>query len=558
MQGGGRRCVPELSICRGYLAAAGLRYGSAMTMHRRLLLGAAASLPMARLARGAVAHRLTVLHVNDFHSRHEPVDGRALTCRPGARPDCFGGAARLATALFAERAAAAAAGRTVLLVDAGDQFQGSLFYTAWHGAVELAVMHALGSEAMAVGNHEFDNGPATLAAFVRGARFPVLSANIDASADPALAGLLKPAVTLRKGGLSIGLIGVTTLQTATTSSPGPTIRFTDPAAALATQARRLREGGARLVIALSHLGWDDDRALAGQVPGVDVFVGGHSHTLLSDSEAGAAGPAHEAFTGRSGRAVVVQAACYGRYFGRLDLDLDDDGQVLAMGGDTRHVGLELPEHPEVAAIVASYAGQLDAVRRRVVGAAPAAIDIAGCRVGECALGSFVAEAMLRSVKGADIALMNSGGLRTGLPGGSITLGDVLSMLPFGNTVATLRLRGSDLRTALANGVARAGMGAFPQVAGLRFTWRPQAPAADRLGAVEVAQPDRRFAPLDDAKIYTVVTNNFVRTGGDGYGVMRDRAIDPYDTGPGLDAVVSEAIAAAGPLALQTDGRIATP
>ncbi len=511
---------------------------------------------MVRLTRGAVAHRLTVLHMNDFHSRHEPVDGRALTCRPGARPDCFGGAARLATALFAERAAAEAAGRTVLLVDAGDQFQGSLFYTAWHGAVELAVMHVLGTEAMAVGNHEFDNGPAVLASFVRGATFPVLSANSDASADPGLAGLLKPAITVEKDGLPIGLIGVTTLQTITGSSPGPTIRFTDPAAALATQAQALRAGGAKLVIALSHLGWDEDRALAGHVPGVDVFVGGHSHTLLSDSEAGASGPAHAAFTGPAGRAVVVQAACYGRYFGRLDLDVADDGTVLAMGGDTRHVGLDLPEHPEVAAIVASYAGQLDAVRRRVVGQAPAAIDIAGCRVGECALGSFVAGAMLHSVQGADVALMNGGGLRTGLPGGRITLGDVLSVLPFGNTVATLKLRGADLRAALANGVARAGMGAFPQVAGLRFTWNPQADPAARLGRVEIGQADGHFVPLDDARIYSVVTNNFVRAGGDGYGVMRDRAIDPYDTGPGLDEVVSAAIAASGAFAPQTDGRIA--
>ena len=531
-----------------------------MKMHRRLFLGAAASLPMVRLAHGEAAYRLTILHMNDFHSRHEAVDGRALTCKAGdgpkpARPDCFGGAARLASALFAERAAAEAAGRTVLFVDAGDQFQGSLFYTAWHGEVELAVMHVLGTEAMTVGNHEFDNGPDTLGRFVRAANFPVLSANIDASAEPGLAGLLRPSMRVNKAGLEIGIVGVTTLQTATTSSPGQKVIFTEPQAALMLQAAALRAGGAKLVVALSHLGVDEDRALAGQIPGVDVFVGGHSHTLLSDAEAGAAGPAHQAFTGPGGRAVVVQAACYGRYFGRLDLDVAPDGAVLAYGGDSRHVGLDLPEHPEVAGIVAKYAAQLDTVRRRVVGQAPAALDVATCRVGECALGSFIAETLLASVHGAEIAIINGGGMRTGLPSGTITLGDVLSMLPYGNSVADLRMTGADIRTALENGVARAGMGGFPQVAGLRFTWSPGAAAADRLRRVEVRDADGGFAPLDPARIYLVVTNNFMRTGGDGYGVMRDHAVDPYDTGPGVDEVVAKAIGAAGVFAPATDGRI---
>jgi 5'-nucleotidase len=417
-------------------------------------------------------------------------------------------------------------------------------------------MRVLGTEAMAVGNHEFDDGPATLARFIRAAPFPVLSANIDATAEPELAGLIRPATMLRKDGLAIGVVGLTTRQTATSSSPGRNVRFDDPAPALAAQATALRADGARLVIALSHLGWDEDRALAGQIAGVDVFVGGHSHTLLSDSEAGASGPAHEAISGAAGRAVVVQAACYGRYFGRLDLDVAADGTVLGYGGDTRHVGLDLPEHPRVAAIVAGYAAQLDAVRKRVVGRAQAAIDVATCRIGECALGSFVADAMLASVRGADVAITNGGGLRTGLPAGDLTLGDVLSVLPFGNTVARLQLKGSDLRDALANGVSRAGQGGFPQVAGLRLTWQPLAAADARLGRVEIRQPDGTFAPLDPRRVYTVVTNNFMRAGGDGYVSMRDHAIDPYDAGAGVDEVVSAAIAAASPLAPRLDGRIA--
>jgi len=220
----------------GYLAAipggtASPCYLAPMTLTRRRLLAssllAAGTLPLTRIAHGQPAHRLTVLHMNDFHSRHEAVDGRALTCS-AERPDCFGGSARLATAIRAQRAAAEADGRTLLLLDAGDQFQGSLFFTAHRGMAELAVMREIGTDAMAAGNHEFDMGPGVLGAFVDAAHFPVLSANVDASAEPALAGRLQPYAILERAGLRIGLIGLTTQQTEVSSSPGPHVRFNDP------------------------------------------------------------------------------------------------------------------------------------------------------------------------------------------------------------------------------------------------------------------------------------------------------------------------------------------
>jgi 5'-nucleotidase len=519
-----------------------------MTLSRRLFLGALGTLPLQRLAHGATAHRITILHMNDFHSRHEPVDGRALACRPDAgKADCFGGVARLATRLAAERAAAEADGRSVVLLDAGDQFQGSLFYTAWHGEAELAVMHALGTQAMAVGNHEFDNGPGTLARFAAGARFPLLSANVDASADPELAGKLRRSVVLRVGDLRMGVVGLTTTEAAVSSSPGRHVAFNPPRPALEAELAALRAQGAQIVVALSHLGVAQDHALAMAVPGIAAFIGGHSHTLLSDSEAGAAGPAHQ----RIGGAVVVQAACFGRYVGRLDLDLDEGFTPIAYGGDVRHVGLDLPEEPRVAAIVAGYAAQLDTVRKRVVGHLAAPADVATCRVGECPIGNFVADAMLASVHGAQVAIMNSGGLRTGLPGGEVTLGAVMTMLPFGNTVATLKLSGADLMAAFANGVGRAGAGAFPQIAGARLGWNP---ATKTVASLEIRGPDGSFAPVDPGRIYVVVTNNFMRAGGDGYTVMRDKAIDPYDAGPPFDTLVAEALSAGKPVA-PGDGRI---
>ena len=171
-----------------------------MTLSRRALIGAVGTLPLARLARGDPAHRLTLIHMNDFHSRHDPVNARTLSCTSGE--GCFGGSPRLASAIRAQRAAAEADGRTVLLLDGGDQFQGSLFFTKYHGMAELAVQHAVGTDAMAIGNHEFDQGPAVLGAYAKAARFPLVSCNIDASAEPALAGRIKPWTIIERSGSS--------------------------------------------------------------------------------------------------------------------------------------------------------------------------------------------------------------------------------------------------------------------------------------------------------------------------------------------------------------------
>ena len=360
--------------------------------------------------------------------------------------------------------------------------------------------------------------------------------------------MVKPWVVIDKGaGLKVGVVGLTTPETLVGSSPGPNVAIGDPEPALVAAARAARAAGATVVVALSHLGAGVDRELAARMPAgiVDAFVGGHSHTLLSDSEPGAAGPAHVVING----AAVVQAACYARYGGRLDIDLDADGRAVAFGGDVGHVGLDAPEDAGVAAIVASYGAKLDGVRKQVVGHAPEPIGNDGCRTGECPLGDFVADALLRSTEGAEVAVLNGGGMRIGLPGGAITRGDVLAAFPFGNMVATLNLRGSDLRAAIAYGLSRVGRGAFPQVAGMRIRVKPGGPD------IAVRDAAGAFKPLDPERTYRVVTLDFLRRGGDGYGILKTAAIDPYDNGAPLDEVVAKALTGDDPLMGRTDGRI---
>jgi len=162
-------------------------------------------------------------------------------------------------------------------------------------------------------------------------------------------------------------------------------------------------------------------------------------------------------------------------------------------------------------------------------------------------------------QGTQIALQNGGGLRAGIAAGEIRLGAVLTTLPFQNSVATLKLKGSDFVAALENGLSQVaqGGGRFPQVAGVRYTWDVSRPVGSRVVSVELRRADGSYGPFDPNATYSIATNDFMRRGGDGYTVLRDSAIDPYDFGPGLDDALAAYVRANSPVRVPTDGRIVT-
>ncbi len=506
--------------------------------------------------------KLTILHTNDFHSRLQPVNVQGSTCsaQDAAQNRCLGGAARIATLIEAQKREAQAAGRQVLVLNGGDQFQGSLFYSHYKGAAELEVMNATGFDAVAIGNHEFDDGPANLARFLAGAKFPILSANIDSSAEPTIRGMFKDHIVLERGGVKIGIIGATTEDTPEISSPGANLRFVRAETVVGPLVAKLRAQGVNHIIMVTHLGLSRDEEVAKAIDGIDVIVGGHSHTLLGNGLPGAEGPYPTNARGPSGRNVpIVQAGSFSRHVGRIDVDFDAAGNVVSAAGNTIPVVQTIAPNAAIQAIVDRLDVPLAQVRTQVVGSGAVTYALEGCRARECALGNLVAESMLAATRaaGTTIAVQNGGGLRAGIVEGQITLGAVLTTLPFQNNIATLKLRGADLVAALENGlsqVAETG-GRFPQIAGARLTWSLARPVGSRVISLEVKQPDGRFLPIDPAALYSIATNDFMRRGGDGYVVFRDKAIDAYDFGPGLDDALASYIRANSPVRISTDGRI---
>ncbi len=507
----------------------------------------------------ARAETLTILHTNDFHSRIEPINKYDSTCsaEDDAEGKCFGGSARLATAIRGQQAET----NNWILVDGGDQFQGSLFYTYYKGKAAAEMMNRLGYDAMTVGNHEFDDGPEVLRGFMDAVDFPVLMANAEVSAEPQLEDVIRPSIVIERGGEKIGLIGLTPADTAELASPGPNVTFSDPVEAVKREVGTLSADGVKRIIVLSHSGYLQDQALAASVDGIDVIVGGHSHTLLANDIDGAAGPYPTWVPSPDGTpTAIVQAGAYGRYLGRLDVTFDDEGMLTDAKGGPVLMDASVAEDPALKARIVDLARPLEEVRRKVVAETTAPIDGSreSCRAAECEMGNLVADAQLDRVKnqGIQISIVNGGGLRASIDAGPVTMGEVLGVLPFQNTLSTFRLKGSDVLAALENGVSQVdeGAGRFPQVAGLRYSFDPLAPAGSRITTVEVAQ-DGGFAPIDPEKLYGVVANNYVRGGGDGYVVFAEKAQDAYDYGPDLADVVAEYLAAHGPYAPQVDGRI---
>jgi 5'-nucleotidase len=174
------------------------------------------------------------------------------------------------------------------------------------------------------------------------------------------------------------------------------------------------------------------------------------------------------------------------------------------------------------------------------------------------MGNLVAEAILERTRGqgVQIVFQNGGGLRASIPAGQVTMGQILAVLPFQNTLATFQLSGAGVLAALENGVSdvESGAGRFPQVAGLKYAFDPAAPKGARVSDVMVREGDG-WAPLDPAKIYTVASNNFLRAGGDGYRVFATDALNAYDYGPDLADVLAEYLSAHAPFTPFLDGRI---
>lgn len=474
---------------------------------------------------------IVILHTNDFHGAVEPeeIQGSGGTSEEGGLVNLIS----LIDQLRQEHP-----DRTLLL-DAGDSFQGSYVSNNTQGELVMAAMNIAGYDAWTLGNHEFDWGQEPLRARIAQAKFPALAANILNEATGKLWDAVQPYTIVEVGRIKAGILGLAYPGTPAISRP-QNVAGLDFRQAEETVRRYLPEiqQQAGLIIVLSHLGYDGDLALAKAVDGIDLIVGGHSHTFVESPR-------------NVNDTLIVQAGAKGQVVGRLELTVSvGTGQVIDYTSRKVLVpvtGNVAVVNQEVQALVDAALAQAAETINQPIG--ETAVALRPQSAGEFALGNLVVDAMLAyelDGQRADIAMHNNGGIRAALPKGPVSFGQLYAVLPFDNQLMALDLTGEQILRILEHSVSSSP--GKMQVAGMTFEFDMGRPKGDRIVQAAVGGE-----LLDAARVYRVVTIDYLASGGDGQETFLEGSNPAY--GDTAVWAVAQYIRAHSPVYPQVEGRI---
>ncbi len=413
---------------------------------------------------------LRILHLNDLHGAVEPEEEG-------------GGLARVATVLDRERSADPDG---TLTLNAGDLAEGSMVAYLTKGRVVSQSLGQMGFDAIEPGNHDFAWGQPALQDMLGDLNAPILGANIINAEDGKP--WASPYLLKDVNGVKVGIIGVDVQDMARYVSAEKIegLKFESPAATVARYLPEVRQQGAEVVVVLSHLGFDEDKKMAREVPGIDVIVGGHSHTELPEGH-------------REGDTLIVQSGTKGRFVGEVDLQYNVSGRHL-VSAQARLIPVDdqVPADPEVQAIVNRAMVDVERVGSRIMGRAEEELHFSFEENAK--INQIHADSILQAT-GAEIALCSARNPRGNLPKGDVTYKDLFSAYPQAEEDAVvMRVTGRTLMAEMEERVADGGRGpATP--AGFRYSYDPSLPSGKRL--TEVVMADGQ--PMDPDREYTVGT-----------------------------------------------------
>ena len=465
---------------------------------------------------------LTFLQINDVYST-VPIDGS-------------GGLARVATL----KQQLAAAGRTPFLVLAGDFLSPSVASSVFKGSQMIAALNAAGLDLATLGNHEFDFGDDVLIERMREAKWQWVVSNVVDTRTGKPIGGAAPYVIKTFGALKVGFLGLCLNTSEISTVKLAHTRIGDPLAAAARYLPLLKRGGATVIVAVTHLAFETDRALVQRFPQIDLIIGGHEHYPITATE---------------NRTLVSKAGSDARFIARIDVNRRGGGPVERFF-ELLPITAALADEPNTAAVVASYETRLGGELDTVVGRTRVPLDAVSVRMraSESNLGDLVADVM-RDDAGADLAIMNAGSIRGDriYAAGPLTRRALLEMLPFGNVICKISLPGRVVLQALNSGLAElpASAGRFPQVSGLTMLVEASAPAGNRVRDVKV-----NGAPLDPTRTYSVAIPDYLLKGGDGYTMFAGgKVLIGPETGNLMVSALEKYVTAKGEIAPEIEGRV---
>ncbi|MDQ3010621.1 MAG: bifunctional metallophosphatase/5'-nucleotidase [Acidobacteriota bacterium] len=471
--------------------------------------------------------RVTLLQLNDVY-QISPLD-KGKTA----------GLARVATL----RKKVIAESPNTLFLLAGDTISPSVASTVFKGAQTIATWNAIGLDYAALGNHEFDFGNDILIERMKESKFVWLGANvIDRNTGKSFNGM--PPFVIRKfDGVKVGILGLLTTDTKTSSSPGDNVRFIDPILTARRAVAQMRAAGATVIIAITHLTMSEDKKLAATGL-VDVIIGGHEHELLQSM---------------AGHTPIFKWGSDARTLGRIDLNIRaGTRKIESIDWAGIPVTDATPDDPKAAAVIAEYEGKLSAELDKPLGRTTVELDSLNghVRTRETNVGNLIADACRDGVK-ADVAIFNGGSIRanTTFAIGPLTKRDVISMLPFQNPVVKIEATGAQIKAALENGVSlvveESESGRFPQVSGLQFEFDGRKPVGSRVVKITI-----NSQPMDEKKVYTLASNTYLIGGGDGYTMFKNAKFLINEESAEIDStILANRISAAGEISPKVEGRI---
>ncbi|XP_033169845.1 apyrase isoform X1 [Drosophila mauritiana] len=486
---------------------------------------------------------VAIIHINDLHARFEATDTSGGTCDEGE--ECIGGYPR--TVYTVRRLLREQAELNPIYINAGDSFQGTLWYNIGRWNVTQQLLNLLPADVMTLGNHEFDHGVEGVVPFLETVDTNMLVANMDCAHEPTMEGKYNKSMIIERSGRKIGVIGVILETTYDLANTGKVI-FRNESDTIREEAQLLKAQGANIIIVVSHCGYDVDQQIAANAGDwIDVIVGSHSHTFLYTGDPpGPHNPAGdyptEVIHSSGHRVLIVQASAYARYVGNLIVYFDDNGDVLDYEGDPLYMDQSVPEDEEVLVAMQPWKEVIDETGKVVVGNTKVDLTKDDCAAGECNLGNFFCDAMVHSFVGmasyeekvwtnVSAGLMNIGGLRVPLNRGNLTYAHIVSMSPFENTLVSYNLPGSKIVEAmewalskvdLENGVT--GSYINLQFSGIRAKYDYTKPVGSRVISVTIRCADcevPKYEPLVSDKLYRLTSPNFLQAGGDGYTMLAE-------------------------------------
>ncbi len=530
---------------------------------------------------------LRIVHMNDIHSHLAAEEGFGLTLDGQDTDVELGGMPRAVS--FIEQQVAEV--EHALILNAGDTFQGTLYYTLFKGDATAEMMNMVDWDAIVLGNHEFDDGDEHLADYLDTLNADIVAANVIPDAGNVLEGKWAPYIIKDIGGEKVAIIGIDVKQkTEVSSSPSDEITFLDEITTAQEYADLLRtEHDINKIILLSHYGLANDINLAQNVSGIDVIIDGDSHTLMGDVEEfglSSSYPYPVQMTDKDGNPIcIAQAWEYAKAVGSLDVSFDDNGlvtscsgaAVLPVGNTFKRDGAEVgtvereaiesfidqraniaivEEDPDAATTLETYSDQVDLMKAEVIGQAGEDLshvripgtDYLGNSGADFPLGSEIAPLVAKGFYDlslrSDACIQNAGGVRINVAEGDVTYDTAYTLLPFANTLFEIEMKGSEIKQVLEDAINNyyddgGSSGSFPYAYGLRYDINMANPTNMRIKNLEIMDRESKtWSLIEEDTMYVIVTNSYTGQGRDGYLTFKDVQ---DERGPGVDTYLDYAL-----------------